>query len=262
MRFDWNNQCELTDIDLGNSILVHYEFLYEKSRVSLRYYSFERKMHYSFVFFNVLFSSIHFQTDKTNTDYTISISAEENSKELKQLADMKYPSWLEWNPHFLTVIFKNALGHELQVICDTVYFLEWADKYHEEKLLWISDGYKNYTGEDIQEINKIYVHDSTFAGFCYSWENQKIVFGCANSHTKKWYGFEFSDIIFCSLENCCSWGESIRVLDIYAKEVIPDTVKNPNDPEHCFTVGLELASGDEMLIACKQMACKEESQGV
>lgn len=258
MRFDWNNQDQLMNCDLGESILVHFDYLYEKSRVSLSYYNLKRKTLYSFVFFNVLFSNIYFQDEKANS--IITISAEENSKEIKQLTETESSTWLVWNSHFLTVKFKTMSGHEIQVICDNIYYLEEVTDYQNKNLPQITDGYINYGKNDINKINQLYIHDSTFKGFCYCKEKRTVSFGCENTYSRKWHGFIFTDVIFCSLSNCCSWGESIRVLDIYAEKAIPEITRHADKQEFYFTVGLELASGDTMLLTCKHMGYKEELQ--
>ena len=122
-----------------------------------------------------------------------------------------------------------------------------------------------------EEINKLYLHDSEFVGFCYNQEKRQISFSCDNIFVKKKNIFTFHNVIFYSIQSCQFWGGSFNIYDIYLQDNSTEMdqllkSKLAGDYKHSYLdkgveylpIEIGIISGDILVIICESVDVHEE----
>ncbi len=117
------------------------------------------------------------------------------------------------------------------------------------------------------EVNDLYIHDSDFTGFQYSYTERQITLTCNNTYLNKTFFFKFNNVIFSKLESFNLWGDGIRIMYIAlkddARELDELTKKYSSKPDYKLSyLGQEtpyllikflINSGDELFIICENI---------
>ena len=121
------------------------------------------------------------------------------------------------------------------------------------------------TYENKKQVDDIYVHDSTFTGFLYNYEDREIVLSCKNIYLKKELHFVFSNVVHVNLQSCSFWhgGDSIYALYLgdasVQEQILRAYGENNNWLEGSYLdegisfilVVIQINSGDVLEILCE-----------
>lgn len=130
----------------------------------------------------------------------------------------------------------------------------------------------DYNNKNILPKEEIYIHDSTFEGFTYQEEEQKVSFRLKNGFLNKFFKIDFFNTIGINCQLCRSWGggDSVIDFDLWNGENLIEELKKIHDEkyenEHTLldegTDYIEayfiMNSGDEIRIACEYIIFEEE----
>ena len=131
-----------------------------------------------------------------------------------------------------------------------------------------------FTYKNKEEINGLYIHDSTFMGFSYDYSQRKTTFVCDNfCHKTKFY-FEFNNTLLCYFQSCSFWHGGNCILDVSVEEETPqmNELKALQEQKGALYQGsyldkgifylqikFTLNSGDTFLIVCEKVYFREET---
>lgn len=130
----------------------------------------------------------------------------------------------------------------------------------------------DYNNKNILQKEEIYIHDSTFEGFTYQEEEQKVSFRLKNGFLNKLFKIDFYNTIGINCQLCKFWGggDSVIDFDLWNGENLIEELKKIHDEkyenEHTLldegTDYIEayfiMNSGDEIRIACEYIIFEEE----
>ena len=131
----------------------------------------------------------------------------------------------------------------------------------------------DYKNKEIIRSRDVYVHDSTFEGFTYHEEEQKLSFRMKNWFLNKYFKIDFYNTINIDCKLCKFWGggDSVADFDLWVGEELIEELKGMNDVKkfknaHSLldekTDYIEayfiMNSGDEIRIACEYIIFEEE----
>ena len=118
------------------------------------------------------------------------------------------------------------------------------------------------------EINNIYVHDSIYEGFTYTYNQRTIEMNCKNFYLHKEFHFQFNNVIFCEMQSCSFWRGGNYILNISLEEnsqQLNDLLKLQSQHKDLYkgsyldreinylSIRVEINSGDTMLIICENV---------
>ncbi len=124
-----------------------------------------------------------------------------------------------------------------------------------------------------EEIDKLYLHDSEFEGFCYDYEKRQITLSCDNyfKEFRKRTVFTFHNVIFYSIQSCEFWGKCFRIYEIYLQDDSTEMdqllkSKLAGDYKHSYLdkgveylpIEIGIISGDILVIICESVDVHEE----
>ena len=131
----------------------------------------------------------------------------------------------------------------------------------------------DYKNKEIIRSRDVYVHDSTFEGFTYHEEEQKLSFRMKNWFLNKYFKIDFYNTIGINCQLCKLYGggDSVADFDLWVGEELIEELKGMNDVKkfknaHSLldekTDYIEayfiMNSGDEIRIACEYIIFEEE----
>ena len=131
----------------------------------------------------------------------------------------------------------------------------------------------DYKNKEIIRSRDVYVHDSTFEGFTYHEEEQKLSFRMKNWFLNKYFKIDFYNTIGINCQLCKLYGagESVADFDLWVGEELIEELKGMNDVKkfknaHSLldekTDYIEayfiMNSADEIRIACEYIIFEEE----
>lgn len=131
----------------------------------------------------------------------------------------------------------------------------------------------DYKNKEIIRSRDVYVHDSTFEGFTYHEEEQKLSFRMKNWFLNKYFKIDFYNTIGINCQLCKLYGggDSVADFDLWVGEELIEELKGMNDVKkfknaHSLldekTDYIEayfiMNSADEIRIACEYIIFEEE----
>lgn len=127
------------------------------------------------------------------------------------------------------------------------------------------------TSQNLNEIKGLYLHDFTFSGFHYDYDQGKLKLKCEKRYLRKGMKLEFENVIGIHMQACGFWGGGNSILGIYPgdgqllaryRETAQNN-KNFNfadliDPENEFIeFEIEINSGGNLLVVCEALHAEE-----
>ena len=131
----------------------------------------------------------------------------------------------------------------------------------------------DYNNKNILQKEEIYIHDSTFEGFTYQEEEQKVSFRLKNGFLNKLFKIDFYNTIGINCQLCKLYGggDSVADFDLWGEGELIEELKRMNDVKkfknaHSLldekTDYIEayfiMNSADEIRIACEYIIFEEE----
>lgn len=127
------------------------------------------------------------------------------------------------------------------------------------------------TSQNLNEIKGLYLHDFTFSGFHYDYDQGKLKLKCEKRYLRKGMKLEFENVIGIHMQACGFWGGGNSILGIYSGdgqllERYRETAQNNKnfnfadliDPENEFIeFEIEINSGGNLLVVCEALHAEE-----
>ena len=131
----------------------------------------------------------------------------------------------------------------------------------------------DFTHQNEDLINDLYIHDSTFDGFFYNYTKRQIDLVCNNTLRKVRFHFQFNNTLSCYLQSCSFWHGGNSVMDVCVEKNSPQMDElNKLQEQHkeiyegsyldrgiiYMQVKFLLNSGDTLLVICENIHFREE----
>ena len=129
----------------------------------------------------------------------------------------------------------------------------------------------DYKNKEIIRSRDVYVHDSTFEGFTYHEEQQKLSFRMKNWFLNKYFKIDFYNTINIDCKLCKFWGggDSVADFNLCDEGELTEELKKIQTTEGYIHSLLDdetnyiesyfiMNSGDEIRIACEYIIFEEE----
>lgn len=127
------------------------------------------------------------------------------------------------------------------------------------------------TSQNLNEIKGLYLHDFTFSGFHYDYDQGKVKMKGENLYLRKGMELEFENVIGIHMQACGFWGGGNSILRIYPGDGqllarYGETAQNNKnfdfvdliDPENEFIeFEIEINSGGNLLVVCEALHAEE-----
>ena len=127
--------------------------------------------------------------------------------------------------------------------------------------------------ENKNELNKLYIHDSEFFGYCYNYSKRQISFLCDDLYYRKRTQLIFSNVILSNLQSCSFWHSGSSILYVNLEEnpsQLQELMEIQKEKQDIYEgsyldrgikylpIVFQLNSGDTLLIICETMEWTEE----
>ena len=124
-----------------------------------------------------------------------------------------------------------------------------------------------YSSDNKNDISKIKIQDFAFYGFEYKQKKSEVEIHCKNEMIKKEITMRFSNVICIYMQSCRVWagGNSIQCMYVADDTYITKLQSKQNQNQELYSesrlahgdrfipVGMEINSGDELVICCKEL---------
>lgn len=127
----------------------------------------------------------------------------------------------------------------------------------------------NFSWSNREKIDNLYIHDSEFIGYTYSYDTHQILLTCENYFLKKVFYFTFNNVVYHNMQSCSFWGPGNSILCVYLGDkslhdiFLPIARGAQNDPNPCWEfekyihIVFEINSGDLLNIFCENVDFQE-----
>lgn len=124
------------------------------------------------------------------------------------------------------------------------------------------------SSENQREFSKLCLHDSIYSGFVFDYETQTVKLSCENHLENKRFDFIFQQVVAINAQNCCFWGSSNRIYDVWidekpvyfekllriqAQNAERYSLSNLDRGVSYISVAFQLTSGDDVHITCESI---------
>ena len=138
---------------------------------------------------------------------------------------------------------------------------------------------KHINNMNKNDINHIHIHDSSYEGFRYDYDNRLIEMRCENDYLKKKFTLIFHNVILFEVQSCMFWhgGNAIMYIALsddsplakkyqdlqnMDREKLELTCLDKNDGIQYIPIEIQINSGDMLYLVCESVDFNEEELDV
>lgn len=133
------------------------------------------------------------------------------------------------------------------------------------------------TFENQEDINSLYLHDNIYHGFVFDYKKRAVRMLCENHQEHKRFVLTFRQVVALQAQNCCFWGPSNHIYDIWIDEnprcyesLLQAQAENAgkygfsnlDSGISYLSIVLQLISGDDIRITCEIIEIEESDFGL